>query len=355
MPNSSIETTLQRMVTRGGLASRKMTIERAFTLGLPKAAERSVKLPLNPSGIEMLTARADTAIDHLPAGGLVGYLGSRDGAIGVVALDSQTLAALIEIQTTGAVRSGNANPREATRTDAYMCDHFIDSIFAEIESLLSDSGSNPWSRGYRFERRVDDRRKLPMRLEASEYLVCEAALDLGDGQKQGSATFIVSADETAAEGSEDAEDAKMDWGDALTPVVSQSVADLEAILLKVQYKISQLAEFKPGDLIRFPPSKLGKVQIVGSNGISVAQATLGQMQGMRAIKIQGTERNLASVQMFDPADGTRSDHELLAVEGEREVMPMDPTVQMPEPHDVTAELPEPPDLPELPMPENPEI
>ena len=64
---------------------------------------------------------------------------------------------------------------------------------------------------------------------------------------------------------------------------------MNAVLCSVSLPLSEAQKLKPGDLIPLPPEALDAVEFIAGSGDAVAGGRLGQMNGMRAVRLMWPE------------------------------------------------------------------
>lgn len=80
---------------------------------------------------------------------------------------------------------------------------------------------------------------------------------------------------------------------ALSSVLGQARVTLRATLGSVEVSLRDLQALEPGDVVCFPASTRGGACLISPTGnLSVAQATVGRMQNLRALEIIDSARNV---------------------------------------------------------------
>jgi len=265
--------------------ARRMNPVLALKAALPKAAELELNMRLTVKEAKEGVLDTQAMMEAIPEDSLVTILAAKDGAQGLAGFDPQLLAALIEMQTTGHVSTVRAVVRPWTITDGQMCEPFIDRVFDVLEMLLDADGRGPWFYGYRFLRKVNDRRKLAMTLEETRYLFYACKVELGDGAKTGMLWLALpdSVRNATTDGQVGPENA--DWQGGLRSAVLGSTVPLNAILYKSHVPLSWVMSLQAGQIINVPAQQIDTLSIVDSGDRVVGTAKLGQASGQRAIRI----------------------------------------------------------------------
>ncbi len=269
--------------------ARRMNPVLALKAALPKAAELELNMRLTVKEAKEGVLDTQAMMEAIPEDSLVTILAAKDGAQGLAGFDPQLLAALIEVQTTGHVSTVQAAVRPWTITDGQMCEPFIDRVFDVLEMLLDADGRGPWFYGYRFLRKVNDRRKLAMTLEETRYLFYACKVELGDGAKTGMLWLALpdSVRNATTDGQVGPENA--DWQGGLRSAVLGSTVPLNAILYKSHVPLSWVMSLQAGQIINVPAQQIDTLSIVDSGDRVVGTAKLGQASGQRAIRIMSKE------------------------------------------------------------------
>ena len=290
MTDQSFASVLRRKAGAGRVVSdvTAMTPQKALRLSASRTADELMQLRLTVlnSSIEKLTL--EPLVEALPDPSLILLLEGPEAALGVVALDAQTVAALIEMQTTGRVVSHTAEPRAPTRTDAAMCSGFVDGLLSEFEICLEGCPEEKWVTGYRASVRIDSGRTLSLVLDDMEYATVRVAMDFAGGSKTGEMLFAMPADgpprpDTRRRGLAGREE----WADSLNAVLMTTEARLDGILARVQVPLSTVTSWKAGDELVLERKAIANVLMEGQDGGTAARGRLGQFQGHRAVKVTG--------------------------------------------------------------------
>ncbi|WP_422001861.1 FliM/FliN family flagellar motor switch protein [Roseovarius mucosus] len=279
---------IQRMAqaARDGSDSRQMTPVKALRLSLARAADTLFGLGLTVATVEQMRVPLAHVGRSLGDAGLLVLLEGDGGARGALCLDSQFLAGLIEVQTTGSVRPGLARPRAATRTDAAMVAPLIDAVLTEFESQLAQEHDAPPPRRFGFGDMVEDLRGLSLLLVAPDFDLLRLTVDLGPGAKTGRLDLLLPVIASPARASSGKiANTKIEAPANLEQVVNNAPVMLDAVMARLRLPLRDILALKPGDLLPFQRETLNDTQLVGTRGHIVATAELGQMNGLRALRL----------------------------------------------------------------------
>jgi flagellar motor switch protein FliM len=279
---------IQRMAqaARGGFDSRQMSPAKALRLALARAADALFGLGLTVATVEQRRVPLADVGRTLGDDGLLVLLEGGSGARGALCLDSQILAGLIEVQTTGAVRPGMARPRVATRTDAAMVAPLIDALLAEFDSQLAEDPQTHPPRHFGYGDLVEDLRGLALLLVAPDFDLLRLTVDLGPGAKTGRLDLLLPViSPPARTPSGKTASSKVAAPAHLEEVVTKAPVVLDAVMARLRLPLRDVLALKPGDLLPIPREALNETQIIGTRGHVVAAAQLGQMNGWRALRL----------------------------------------------------------------------
>ena len=270
---------------RDGSDARAMSPAKALRLAVARAADTLLDLALTVATVEQrrvsLAQVAETVADE----GLILLLDGAGGARGALALDAQMMAALIEVQTTGKVRSGAAPARRATRTDAAMVAPLVDAVLDGVDSEMLAEVEGYVPRGFRFGDRVEDRRALGLVLDAPDFDVFRVTADLGPGVRTGRLDLLVPARRPLAAKTGTRTDANAPARALMSDVALGAPVVLDAVMARITLPLREACALSRGQVLALTPESLGAIQVTGAGAHLVAEARLGQLNGWRALRL----------------------------------------------------------------------
>lgn len=207
------------------------------------------------------------------------------GRFGLIVLDPQSLAALIEVQTTGRVAPRPATPRPPTPTDAIMCADFLDRILEELEQRAgaAELPLAPALQGFRYATLLADNREALLALEEMPYRVFDMAVEWGGGSKSGQISLVLPFDPPGQGGT--ARQQAAGFTEAIRAQVLGAEARLTAVLARREMTLAEISGLQVGSLVRLSAEVLGDVGLEDMLGQVVARGRLGQAAGMRALRL----------------------------------------------------------------------
>ena len=257
---------------------------KALRLAMIRAAEDRVGLIIAVLGITEEVVPLEDLLRLIEDEHLLLALNGDLGLCGLAGIDLQTRAAVIEMQTTGALRATPADPRAVTATDAAMIAPLIAGFLAE--AVLSTAGTPlaGWTDHYKVGDRVLNTRAAGMSMVDTTYRLVRLTLDLGAGDRQGMIQIALPLSPEMKV--QHAPDTAAAWSADIASAVGNAPADLHAVLHRMRLSLRQVDGFQVGQLIAMPGITVGSVKLETADGRVVARARLGQMTGLRAVRIQ---------------------------------------------------------------------
>jgi flagellar motor switch protein FliM len=311
-------------IARQGHEARDLSPVRALRLASEKAADEDLSLILNVRSIDRLLVDHARLVALVPEGALLVLLDGPDGSAGAIMLDAATLGAVIEMQTMGQVQPRPPRDRPLTRTDAAMAAPLVDGILRRLSQSLADHPDSYWTCGFHFGAMIEDRRSLGLALTGTDYHLFRMQLYLGPVLREGE---VMLALPQCADPDQPRQDAELVVAsERLQQRLLSAPVRLEAVLCRLSLPLSELGKLAVGDVLHVPPDVLRTVSLDAGGQRGVATGRLGQMDGMRALRLNlagavadqavlpatgAQETNQAPPQVAHPmthADRTRLDH-----------------------------------------------
>ncbi len=267
---------------RDGHRARAMTLEKALRLSCAKAADHVMDLAVNTKLSMQNMAIQEELVSHLNDENLLILLEGPEGVLGGASVDCQILGGFVEQQTIGQVTARAAETRRPTRVDAALVAPFLDDMFTRLGAYLSDEGQEwLWAANYRFGAMVEDRRQLALAMGAPDYHIIGLTLDIGMGAKSGEMRLILPDRPKPSLAQDNADQVSANLQNAF----KKAPARLDVSLARIGMPYASLQGLKVGDMIPIPAEALHSTVIEGAAGGQVARVSLGQMNGMRAVRL----------------------------------------------------------------------
>lgn len=286
--------------------ARGMSPGKALRRALSRAADRLWSLALVAQDVQLETLDQDGVVEALRPGDLLLLLDGPEGLVGLATFDREVMTGVTEVQTIQQVTQTPVDDRPLTPTDAAMTAPLIEAALAGLVENLADHPLRPQVEGYRFGAMLEDSRAAGLLLEAQSYRVFRANVDLALGRRRGAVSIVLP--DRASAGNRDGTQV----GDELGPhanLLERVPARLDAILARVNMPLGKAEALQVGDLIHLPVNSLDGVEFVAGLGQLVARGRLGQMDGMRAVRLTWPEVQGANADMAAPGgmDGLADD------------------------------------------------
>lgn len=270
-------------VARDGFDAREMSPSKALRLSLAKSAARLMGLAITVRTVEQTVLPLSKIESSMGDDGLLILLDGPERARGVVRLDLQAVAALIEMQLKGRVKQAEAAPRPFTPTDAAIAQPLINAVLEGFDQSMSEAGIADGASGFRFGDRVADAKTLALALSEPEFDHFRLNLDLAGGAKSGVLDVVLPKAQHEPEGKlgEDGGELalKLEENALNAPVI------LDATLGRVRVPLQDICNWKAGTVVPLSPDVLSEARLLGAEQHVVATVKLGQLHGFRAVRL----------------------------------------------------------------------
>ncbi len=272
---------LLRRIARPVAPPTPLTPARALRHAMARAAEESVKLPLVVLGIREEEDSLDEHLARLEDGLLTLSLNEGEQPAGLIALDSEARAAAIEAQTLGQVLDRPAEARVPTAADAALVRPLLEAFLREAEEAMAGTPLAGWLRRPGLRDRLPSAREAALLLADGPYRAVRLTLDLGAGGRQGLVLLLLRLPPPTRP----TEPAPDEPGATIAPEALRAQTELEAILHRLELPLAEAEALIPGQILPLPGVTVASVRL-SAGGLDLGPARLGQMAGMRAIRIE---------------------------------------------------------------------
>ncbi len=259
--------------------ARAMSPAKALRRALSRSADVLWDLALVAKAVDQEHLDQDGVVAQLPPEALLLLLDGPEGVVGFVTLERDLVVGLTEVQTMLQVTQMPADPRPFTATDAAMAAPLLDATLERFARFLEDHPLRPQIEGFRFGAMLEDARAAGMLLDAPGYMMFRTTLDLALGRRRGELRLFLperpGARRATPPGQPGAHEQKME----LLP------AQMQAVLGALRLPLGRVQALQPGDLLPLAPEVLERVTLYAGPGTPVAGGRLGQMNGMRAVRL----------------------------------------------------------------------
>lgn len=262
-----------------------VTTSRAVRLALTKAANDTVGLALTVSSVAVETMPLDEMVVALDDGLMLVEL-TRDGKLmGLAGFDMQLRAAILEMQTMGMLVDQEPDDRAPTGTDKTLCDPLLNALIHALPEAFCGTAFEGWMDDIVTGAMILSPRLAGLALDDGIFRILRMAVDLGVGDR--SATVLMALPVNAPTIVPPVAAApKVDWSAAFTANVETAPATLDAQLWRFKMPLGQTRDLAIGQILPLPGCTVNSVRLVSADGQVVAHAKLGQIGGMRALRIE---------------------------------------------------------------------
>lgn len=264
----------------------EMTAGRVVRLAIARAADETLGLALTVLGVNIETEGLDPVVKRLAGDWMLLGLLRGDEVVGIAGLDLQARAAAIEMQTLGQLRGTPANERAITPSDVALCAPLITSLLAEMEDASVDMDLAGWTTGAHVGARIINDRAVGLALAETRYRFVQMTLDLGVEDRQGTVLLALPVSPAKTKEADTGVSKTDSFSANFQATVMEAPAILHAVLHQMSLPLSKVAGFQVGDMLPLPGVTVGSVRIEGAGGQVLGRARLGQVTGMRAVRLE---------------------------------------------------------------------
>ena len=268
--------------------------DRSWRVALARAVRDKLQTTLDFRSLTLERRSLAEIVELVPPRALIAVLDGPDEGLGIIALDPQIMAGIIEAQTIGKVKSTDLVARKTTRTDAAMVAGVIDLALQGLEAGLAEEADLIWAGGFRYASFLDDPRPLGLLMEDVAYKVLRAEIALAGGARKGEILLALPADGRGAVPQPNlddpmAPDTRHLFHAALADRVNGAHCRIEAVLARLTLPLAQVLKLTEGMVLALPQADLAQISLEGFDGRRVGEGKLGQNRGMRAVRLSAAE------------------------------------------------------------------
>lgn len=319
--------------------ARAMSLARALRLSIAKVADEVFDMAMATLSLRMEEVAGPDLDQIFDDSALLLILDGPQRRRAAVAVDPVLVGALIQQQTMGQVQPVTDDTlRPMTTTDAAICAPFLDGIFAQIGDMPEKDAERRLVHGFRFGARAEDARLLHLAMQAPLYQIIRLSLDIEQGTRQGELTICMPVPDSAAldlleeAGAEQAGRDDAVEAHSLGESVPNLTVPLRMVLTKLQMPLGKISSLSVGEVLPLREARFDAVDVQSLAGTRIAQAVLGQIDGMRAVQVRprDTAQTAPQRRLSDRADLDQPELAALAdlTEGDR---PAEPDFDLPLP------------------------
>ena len=197
----------------------------------------------------------------------------------------QMRAAVLEMQTMGALIARKAENRAPTGTDKSLCDPLLAAFLDALPRAIVGTDLDGWIDGITLGKQFQSSRAAGLMLDDGAFCVIRMAVDLGVADRQGVLLVALPVIETPSQVAVNPPSADQ-WGADIQDAVSRAPATLDALLHRFTVPLALAQTLGVGTVLPLHGCTVSSVRLIAPDGQEVAQAKLGQIGGMRAVRMQ---------------------------------------------------------------------
>ncbi|SIT11299.1 flagellar motor switch protein FliM [Roseivivax lentus] len=271
-------------IGRRAFEAHGMSPEKALNRALARAAETHWNLALLARDVQQSRIDQASCEEALGEGGMIVLLDGPEGLPGFARIDGALVAGLTEVQTFGTISAMEPEDRPFTATDAAMTAPLLDQGLENFARLMAAHPLHRQIAEFRFGARVETARIAGTLMDSAFYTLFRLQVDLGGGCRSGQMMLAFPERDTAP-AEDDAE------ADPAMPRHSQLMmtlpVHLDVVLCRLTLSLRDVEALQEGSRLALPRDALTRTKLCAAGGLSIAEGTLGQMNGQRALRLGG--------------------------------------------------------------------
>ncbi len=261
---------------------------RTLRLAAARAGRRVLACDITATGLDEDRADRPEALEALLAGSALVLRLDGGAGPGLAALDAGAVAAIALLRTvgvTGLDTLARTPPRQdpATPVEAALARPYLDDLLAGWHAALGPAAAAVLPQPLHCGPPAVALRAAVLGLPQGAYRVFLLDLDIA-GRSEGRLRLALPKPLPPA----DPVTRPEDWAEAFRGTVLDCPAGLEAELCRITLPLARLRALRPGMQIALPADSLGAVALRPPGRAAVAAGRLGQVRGLRAVRLTGT-------------------------------------------------------------------
>ncbi|MEQ9695504.1 FliM/FliN family flagellar motor C-terminal domain-containing protein [Shimia sp. SDUM112013] len=261
-----------------------VTLGRQLALAFERSARDAVGLAFEVENCRHSDCSISDLPSLLPDKALWCLLDNGGGDVAALSVDMQVLAGLVEFQTLGCVLKQPASDRVPTRVDGALVMAVADEALLRLTKGTPEGGETDWARHFHYGAMVESRRALILSLMSDDFHLYDMDVTLEDGAKCGRVQIAFPQPRPQQDHAEE-EDLCEVRQDAFRNEVRQAQTVVEAVLGRITLPYKRLSELAVGDVLDLPADCLGAVTLEVEGDVVLTKASLGQLGGLRAVRV----------------------------------------------------------------------
>jgi len=268
-----------------------LTASRAVKLALTRSAERSIGLVVTVDTVSEETKPFDALLKALSDDMVLLWLDKNGEHTGILALDREMSAAIVEMRTLRRVRDTQGSDRRPTSADIALAQPLFVKLLDELHKTTGNTVLDGWTDAVVPASRVPSVREVGLALPDNTFRYMTMHVDLGAGDRKGK-MWIALPDTRAAPAASLPADKNVDWAKEMNETVMEAPVILDAILHRSKFPLSLLAGLVEGQVVPLPGCSVSSVRMEALDGTTVARGRIGQMAGNIAVRVETPKGSL---------------------------------------------------------------
>ncbi len=293
-----------------------------------KAAEAALGAPLHVLDFERETWGLTDGLSRCGDDPLLLGLDGPGGRRGLIALDGQARAAVVELSTLGRVLAEAPGGREPTAAEAALTMPFVEALMAAIGEVAAGSGALRDLAAFGEAEMLPDQGTAELLLAPEAHEVTRIRLRLSESGREGQVLIMLPAPVEKPKKDKVVPPKVEGWETKLRQGVMAASSELEIVLTRMNLPFSAIRTFAPGSTIPLPSDAFGKVSVESLDGRVMARGRLGQVSGVRAVRLveEAGQEDVFSpsgavTQGAEKVEAAPVEEELVEITEERVAMP----------------------------------
>ena len=303
MANDTHTSILRRMTSpqTDEVAQSPLTTSRAVRMAMRKAAHETLGLVVSVTEVEETVQPLDDMLAGLADELMMVALRRQSRDVGLIALDMQMRAAVVELQTAGQVSERAPDIRVATSTDKQMNDPLLQAFLQDLSLSVAGTEFEGWLDGLSHHDIVRDIRAAALLLEDRDYRILRMNVDLGVEGRAGSVVIALPLSSVVVP-PEAPIPAKVAWNPAFHQSVSIAPSVFDVELHRFRISLAEAEALQVGQVLPLPGCTVSSARLVALDGKVTLPAKLGQIGGKRAVRIEQAPSETMADLAAIPAD-----------------------------------------------------
>ena len=266
-------------------AHSPLTTSRAVRMAMTKAAHGALGLVVTVTAVEEVTQPLDEMLPALADDLMLVALQRDAQPVGLLGLDMQMRAAVVELQTIGQVGKFPPDVRPATSTDKQMSEQLMTALLHDLAESVAGTEFEGWLDGVSHHDMVPHVRAAALMLEDQDYRILRLNVDLGVEGRAGDVILALPLQVEVPVPQAPAID-KTPWDPAFRQVLASVPSVFDVELHRFEIPLLQAENLQVGQLLPLPGCTVSSARLVSLDGCVELSAKLGQIGGKRAVRIE---------------------------------------------------------------------